>query len=97
LIHPPFNKDVDWCETKMREVQEIYRKKNRATYVGVVDGQILNPLASISKEDSERAISEAHEALKAHWASESLSNPKLRSEQVAGGNGRQAAARGRCG
>ena len=32
-----------------------------------------------------QAISEAFDALKTHWSSESISNPRLKAEQVAGG------------
>ena len=83
----PFNTDVEWYEAKLKEVKAIYQMKNEATYVDVVNGQVLNPLVRITKEHSERAISEAFDALKAHWTSESLSNPKLISEKVAGSNG----------
>lgn len=77
----PFDKDVEWYENRIEQVQLIYAKKNEATYVDVVDGEIIDPIERISKQDSQKAIEEAFEALKAHWTSELITNPKLKTEQ----------------
>jgi len=79
----PFNKDVEWYQEKIEQVNEIYKKKNVATYVDVISGKIINPLKEISKDESKRAIEEAFDALKAHWASESISNKIIIPEQGA--------------
>jgi len=82
----PFDKDVEWYQEKLKQVQTIYKKKNQATYVDVTDGCVINPLNCITEEDSSLAIAEAFDALKAHWTSESFTNPKLKTEQVKAGN-----------
>ncbi len=78
----PTNKDVRWYKKKLKEVRKVYSKKNRATYVDVAEGGIINPLVYITKRESKRAITEAFDALKAHWTSETISNPKLKTEQI---------------
>lgn len=71
-----FNDDFEWYEAELKKVGDIYQKKNEATYVDVANGQILNPLVRITKEDSERAVAKAFDALQAHWISEAIFNPK---------------------
>lgn len=88
----PENTDVDWYENKTKEVKKIYAKKNSSTYVDVVDGRIVNPVEVITEKESEAAINEAFEFLKAHWKSETMSNPKLKSEPVGPHNSGQRSA-----
>jgi AbiV family abortive infection protein len=68
---------LQWLISANKEISETYRKKNVSTYVDVVNGKVLNPLAEISKSDSEKMLEFSLACLKAHEKSESLINPLI--------------------
>lgn len=67
------NSDVKWLE-KQKSPSKV-DKKNKSTYVDVVDGKIILPVEQISAEEAQELIDRALKSLTAHWLSESFTNP----------------------
>jgi AbiV family abortive infection protein len=67
--------DVDWLVEADSRVSRSFQQKNLATYVDVAGKKVLRPNEQISKEDAEKLVQFAFECLRAHWRSESLTNP----------------------
>ena len=67
--------DVKWLEEQNEKSYSKVENKNRSTYVDVVNGKVLLPHEQVSKENAKEIINIAFECLKAHWQSESLTNP----------------------
>jgi AbiV family abortive infection protein len=72
---PVHDKDLQWLVEANRAVPESYNKKNLSTYVDVKDGKTLKPSAEITRDEAATLVSLAFECLRAHWRSESLTNP----------------------
>lgn len=72
LIH---DKDVQWLINANKAVPESYDKKNLSTYVDAKGGKILRPFEAISEDEATKLVCFAFECLRAHWRSESLTNP----------------------
>ena len=70
-----FNTDVEWLEKARQTAPERYAMKNDSTYVDVRSGKVLTPMESVSREDADEMVKRAFESLRAHWQSESLTNP----------------------
>lgn len=71
------NNDVQWLIEANSRVSRSFQQKNLATYVDAAGGKILQPNEQISKEDAEKLLQLAFDCLRAHWRSESLTNPLL--------------------
>lgn len=69
--------DLAWLKNARGTVTRSFDMKNMATYVDVQNGNILVPSKKIEKTDAEAIIELAFGCLKAHWHSESLTNPVL--------------------
>lgn len=84
--------DLAWLKSAQDTVGRSFNMKNMATYVDVQDGSLLVPSNQISKSNAEEIIEFAFGCLKAHWHSESRTNPILiqHLERSKGGNNAQA-------
>ena len=69
------NSDVKWLNDQKEQSRSKVDRKNESTYVDVVEGKIMLPAEQISPEDAIKLIERAFNSLKAHWQSESLTNP----------------------
>jgi AbiV family abortive infection protein len=69
--------DVQWLVEANARVSASFQRKNLATYVDARGGEILRPSERISKYDAEKLVQLAFESLRAHWCSESLTNPLI--------------------
>lgn len=67
------NTDIRWLEEQNKHTK--VNRKNNSTYVDVIDGKIMLPAEQISSNDAAELIERAFDSLKAHWLSESLTNP----------------------
>jgi AbiV family abortive infection protein len=72
LVH---DKDLQWLLDANTAVPESYGKKNLSTYVDTRAGKILKPCEAITESDATKLVGFAFECLRAHWRSESLTNP----------------------
>ena len=71
------NTDLAWLEAAQATVSRSFDMKNFATYVDVQNGNVLTPSKKIGKDEAEALLDLAFGCLKAHWHSESLTNPVL--------------------
>lgn len=69
--------DLKWLRTAQEKVKKSYELKNLATYVDVDGKSFLLPQEQISESASKELLDLAFECLRAHWHSESLTNPVL--------------------
>jgi AbiV family abortive infection protein len=69
--------DVQWLLNANRAVPDSYTKKNLSTYVDARSGKILRPSEEICQNETEKLVTFVFECLRAHWRSESLTNPIL--------------------
>lgn len=69
--------DIKWLEEQNETSKLQVINKNNSTYVDVADGQFKSPHEQISEEGAKLMKEYAFSCLKAHWYSESLSNPIL--------------------
>jgi len=69
------NSDVKWLDEQKKQSRAKVDRKNESTYVDVIDGDIMLPAEQVSSEDAVKLIERAFNSLKAHWQSESLTNP----------------------
>lgn len=69
------DEDIQWLLSANAAVPESYDRKNLATYVDARNGKILQPSTSITEEAATKLVQFAFECLRAHWRSESLTNP----------------------
>lgn len=81
LIH---DSDVQWLVEANRAVPASYSKKNRSTYVDINGGKILKPGDAITEAEATILIDFAFECLRAHWRSESVTNPIVYESQHSG-------------
>ncbi len=72
------NVGVAKLNAKLQQVNFVFEKKDKSTYVGIRDSVIENPLNAVTRSDAERALETALDSLKAHWVSENTQNPKIR-------------------
>ena len=72
---PIENKDFKWLEKEKEESHLKIDKKNESTYVDVVEGKIKLPSEQVTLKDASDLIEIAFNSLKAHWLSESQTNP----------------------
>ncbi len=73
------NSDVKWLAEQKSRLFAKVNKKNMATYVDTIKGNVLLPLKEISSAEAKELIARTHDSLKAHWQSESFSNPVIKS------------------
>lgn len=71
------NSDVEWLEKAKISVSSSFEKKNLATYVDAKNKKFLLPSEQITKDECEELVKFAFECLRAHWHSETLTNPIL--------------------
>lgn len=71
------NSDVKWLEKAQSTVDRSFAKKNLATYIDVHNGKFLLPSEQITQSECEELVKLAFECLRAHWHSETLTNPIL--------------------
>lgn len=71
------NADIQWFVAANKAVPKFYEKKNLSTYVDTKDGKILRPNEAITEDDAKGLVALAFECLRAHWRSETLTNPIL--------------------
>lgn len=69
--------DVKWLEKSQSTVDWSFKKKNLATYVDAQNGNFLLPSEQITQNECEELVKLAFECLRAHWHSETLTNPIL--------------------
>lgn len=72
------NTDLKWLESAQAKVDRSFEKKNLATYVDVKKGAFLLPSEQISQSECEELVKLAFECLRAHWHSENITNPILK-------------------
>jgi len=72
LVH---DTDLKWLLDANKAVPESYDKKNLSTYVDAKDGKILKPGEAITEAEARKLVGFAFKCLRAHWRSESLTNP----------------------
>lgn len=70
--------DLKWLSDAQQKVDESFNLKNLATYVDVDGKRFLLPKEQISEGASKELLGLAFECLRAHWYSESLTNPVLK-------------------
>lgn len=70
--------DLKWLNNAQEKVAKSFELKNLATYVDVVGKKFLVPQGQISETASKELIELSFECLRAHWHSESLTNPVLK-------------------
>ncbi len=71
------NSDVAWFEKAKNSVNNSFEKKNLATYVDAKNKNFLLPSEQITKDECEELVDFAFKCLRAHWHSETLTNPIL--------------------
>jgi len=71
------DKDLEWLLKANSAVADSYNKKNMSTYVDAKDGKILRPIVAITEDEAAEIVAFAFDCLRAHWRSESLTNPIL--------------------
>lgn len=73
--------DIEWLLNANKAIPESYGKKNLSTYVDVTNGTVRRPDVEISQQDAAELIGLAFACLRAHWRSESLTNPIIHEAQ----------------
>jgi AbiV family abortive infection protein len=76
--------DVQWLLNANRAVPDAYTKKNLSTYVDAREGKILRPSEEIRQHEAEKLVSFVFDCLRAHWRSETLTNPIIYEAQGKG-------------
>lgn len=76
------NSDLQWLTDANAQVADSFRRKNLATYIDVVDGDILRPVKQITRDDADKLVKFAFECLQAHWRSEGPTNPLVYGKAV---------------
>ena len=66
---------IEWLLNANENILSTYNKKNKSTYVDVINGEILSPLNEINKNDAEEILTLASNCITAHERSENLTNP----------------------
>ena len=70
--------DLKWLNAAQQKVDKSFSLKNLATYVDVDRKSFLLPNEQISESASKELLELAFECLRAHWHSESQTNPVLK-------------------
>lgn len=70
--------DLKWLSDAQKKVDKSFALKNLATYVDVDGKSFLLPSEQISEDASKELLGFAFECLRAHWYSETKTNPVLK-------------------
>lgn len=70
--------DFKWLSDAQQKVDNSFNLKNLATYVDVEGKRFLLPKEQISESTSKELLGFAFECLRAHWHSETQTNPVLK-------------------
>ncbi|WP_165903441.1 AbiV family abortive infection protein [Thiobaca trueperi] len=67
--------DLKWLEAAKVASKSRVNHKNNSTYVDVQDAAVISPLEQITKEQAVEMLDRAFQSLRAHWQTESMTNP----------------------
>jgi len=78
---------IEWLRAASEAVRERVTLKNRATYVDVAENRIQSPDENISREMAAEMLEQSAKSLHAHFTTEAVVNPFMRTALLDGEDG----------